>query len=98
MLVLGRKLNEAVRITTPGGETVEVTVARIDRGGVRLGFAADPAVRIDRLEVAERRAAAPAVGPRVAGARALAAMRAPAFCRRCDFPAADCRCHGGAKP
>lgn len=50
MLVIARKLGERVMI----GDAVVVKVCRIDRGVVRLGIDAPPAVRVIREELAER--------------------------------------------
>jgi sRNA-binding carbon storage regulator CsrA len=51
MLILGRRPGEKVRITTPGGEVIDVIVIdRLSGGNVRLGFEAAKDIRIDRLE------------------------------------------------
>ncbi|MBI3861869.1 MAG: carbon storage regulator [Planctomycetia bacterium] len=50
MLVLSRKLGEAVRV----GNDVEVFVVGVSRGKVKLGFRADHKIPIQRAEVAER--------------------------------------------
>ena len=55
MLVLTRKLQETVVV---GGDmsrpTLSITVIEITGGKVRLGFKADPAVHVQRLEVWQR--------------------------------------------
>lgn len=51
MLVLGRKLGEKVMLDLPSGERVTLTVVDIDRGKVRIGIAAPPAVAIYRQEL-----------------------------------------------
>lgn len=51
MLVLSRKLNEKTVIITASGERIEVVLVDIDRGKVRLGFAADRSVQIFREEL-----------------------------------------------
>ncbi len=55
MLVLTRKLQETIVV---GGDMsqpmLSITVVEIDGGKVRLGFQADPAVRVQRLEVWQR--------------------------------------------
>lgn len=53
MLVLSRRTDQAITI----GGTIIVRVLRVDRGRVRLGISAPLDVQVDRLEVAERRAA-----------------------------------------
>jgi carbon storage regulator len=50
MLVLTRRLGEAVRI----GSDVHVTVVAVDGDRVRIGIAAPPEVRILRTELLER--------------------------------------------
>ncbi|HTI50852.1 MAG TPA: carbon storage regulator [Planctomycetaceae bacterium] len=50
MLVLARKLNEALRV----GEEVRITVVEIRSGRVRLGIDAPRHVRIHREEAARR--------------------------------------------
>jgi len=47
MLVLSRKLNEAIRI----GEDITIRVVRLDRDSVRLGVSAPKDVGIHREEV-----------------------------------------------
>jgi len=63
MLVLTRKIGETIII----GENVHVTVESIERGKVRLGIVAPPAVRVDRQEIHEQRAREAAGKPRVPG-------------------------------
>ena len=50
MLILNRRLYEAVIIRTPSGETVKVTVVAASDGRLRLGFEAHPDIRINREE------------------------------------------------
>lgn len=52
MLVLTRRIGEVIVID--GG--IRVTVVGVRRGGVRVGITAPPAVRVDRAEIAARRA------------------------------------------
>ena len=47
MLVLSRKLNEAILI----GDNVEIVVVDIDRGKIRLGISAPKEVPITRTEL-----------------------------------------------
>lgn len=53
MLVLNRKIGEAIRITLPDGKIVIVTVVQIKPryGEVVLGFKADRSVPIHRSEL-----------------------------------------------
>jgi carbon storage regulator CsrA len=57
MLVLSRKTNESVVITTPSGERIEVTVIEYHSTGfapkLRLGFKAPKDVKIYRKELLE---------------------------------------------
>ena len=53
MLVLTRKQAERIVI----GEGIVVTVLRINKGRVKLGIDAEAKVRVDRGEVADRKAA-----------------------------------------
>lgn len=57
MLVLSRKQNEAVVITSPGhgGRVITITVVEIRGGRVRLGFEAADDVLIHRSEVSKQR-------------------------------------------
>ncbi len=50
MLILARKVNEAINI----GDDIVVTVLSIDGGSVKLGVEAPPAVKLLRSEVYER--------------------------------------------
>ncbi len=50
-LVLGRKENEEVRLTTPNGETIVVTIVRIQGDKVRVHVAAPRSVAILRGEL-----------------------------------------------
>ncbi len=53
MLVLTRTVGERVKIVTPSGEVIVLTIAEFrKRGHVRLLFEADRSITIDRLEVA----------------------------------------------
>lgn len=51
MLVLSRKLTEAIIITLPDGRNVEIRVVDIDYGKVRLGITAPRDVPIMRQEL-----------------------------------------------
>jgi carbon storage regulator len=55
MLVLTRKLGEAIRI----GSEVEIYVIGVSRGKVRLGLRAPKSIVVQRMEIAERTAAIP---------------------------------------
>lgn len=55
MLVLGREAQQEVVIRTPEGRTIVVTVTGFRSKKVRLGFAADSEVIIDRAEVFEQK-------------------------------------------
>jgi carbon storage regulator len=50
MLVLSRKLGERIRI----GDSIVVTVVRINGGGVRLGIEAPPELAVVREELYQR--------------------------------------------
>jgi carbon storage regulator CsrA len=50
MLILGRKLNERIRLTV-NGVTIWVEVNRIAANDVRIGIEAPPAVEIVREEL-----------------------------------------------
>jgi len=50
MLILGRKLNERIRLTV-NGVTIWVEVNRIAANDVRIGITAPPAVEIVREEL-----------------------------------------------
>jgi len=52
MLVLSRYPNEAVIIGPPDNPTARVVVVDVRGSKVRLGFAADPRVQINREEIA----------------------------------------------
>jgi carbon storage regulator CsrA len=55
MLVLSRKTSEAVVVGGPNYDCMlKVTVLEVKGGRVRLGFQADAAVLVHRLEVWER--------------------------------------------
>ncbi len=49
MLILGRKLKERVRLTTPNG--IVVSVERLGGNDCRIGIEAPPAVEIVREEL-----------------------------------------------
>lgn len=51
MLVLSRKIDEQILI----GDDIVLTVLRLDRDRVRIGFKAPPGVRIYRTEIAPER-------------------------------------------
>ncbi len=51
MLVLARKSNESIVITTPEGEIIEVYVLRVGARNVKLGIQASAATRIVRREL-----------------------------------------------
>jgi len=53
MLVLGRKKNEQIVISSPSGE-IRITLVAIRGDKVRLGFDAPKEVLIDRHELHER--------------------------------------------
>ncbi len=53
MLVLKRKLGEAIIITTQSGETVEIKVSEISEGRVKLGIDAEKSIAVLRKEVVE---------------------------------------------
>jgi len=50
MLILGRKLNERIRLTV-NGVTIWVEVNRIAANDVRIGITAPPEVAIEREEI-----------------------------------------------
>lgn len=51
MLVLSRKLSEAVVITTPNGERIRFVVVDIDRGKIRVGIEAPRTFPVHREEI-----------------------------------------------
>ena len=51
MLVLKRKLGEAIIITTQSDETVEIKVSEISEGRVKLGIDAEKSIAVLRKEV-----------------------------------------------
>jgi carbon storage regulator len=55
MLVLTRRVGEEIII---GGD-IRVTVVAVSRSTVRIGVEAPPSVRVDRLEIHQRRLGAP---------------------------------------
>lgn len=57
MLVLTRRKNQTVHITTAFGERILVSVETIQGNQVRLGFVADPSIAINRSEVLLQKAA-----------------------------------------
>ena len=61
MLILGRRPRvdeDGVTLTTPGGETITVYVVSVNDGHgtdhVKLGFVAEPGVKILRTELLDR--------------------------------------------
>lgn len=58
MLVLTRKLGEAIRI----GDDVELYVVGVSRGKVKLGFRAPRNIAVQRLEIADQTAAPAPMG------------------------------------
>jgi carbon storage regulator CsrA len=54
VLVLTRKLNEEIIVTTAEGKELTLKVVDIDRGKVRLAFVADTSIKIMRSELLER--------------------------------------------
>jgi len=54
MLVLGRGIGERIRLTTPDGIVVWVSVERLGGNDCRIGIEAPPAVEIVREEVIGR--------------------------------------------
>lgn len=53
MLVLKRKVGEAIIITTESGEKIEIKVSEISDGRVKLGLDAPKSITILRKEVVE---------------------------------------------
>ena len=51
MIVLTRKTNEAITITTPNGEKIEVAVTKINGGQVQIGVKADKTINVLRNEL-----------------------------------------------
>ncbi len=51
MLVITRKVDQAVHLYMPSGEVVRVEVVRNNRDSLRLGFTAPASVRIVRAEI-----------------------------------------------
>ena len=64
MLVLSRRRQQSVVVGGPDGSerVLKVTVLEISRGTVRLGFEAEPDLRVHRSEVWERICAGPPPG------------------------------------
>jgi sRNA-binding carbon storage regulator CsrA len=57
VLILTREKDEVVRIIVPPSaepQVIDVMACEIDKGKARLGFAADPSVKVHRLEVFHR--------------------------------------------
>lgn len=50
MLVLTRRPGERIQIRTPGGEEIWIHIFDIRINKVRIGFEADPTVKIQREE------------------------------------------------
>ena len=56
MLILGRSVGDVVSITIPPStkpQTIEIEVTLIRGGLTKLGFTADPAIKIHRREILE---------------------------------------------
>lgn len=51
MLVLSRKVGERIRILTPKGEVIWVTIVDVDRGKVRVGIEAPRDIVVHREEL-----------------------------------------------
>lgn len=51
MLVLSRKTGERIRILTPKGEVIWVTIVDVDRGKVRVGIEAPRDIVVHREEL-----------------------------------------------
>jgi carbon storage regulator CsrA len=58
MLVLTRKLQETIVITTPENRRIEIVVLRMGGNKARVGITADADVNVQRKEVETRQAAA----------------------------------------
>lgn len=56
MLILSRKKDEEVLITTPEGRTITLKIVDIRRGVCRLGVTADSTVVIARTELINKKA------------------------------------------
>ena len=54
MLVLARSIGEKIHIRTAHGETIVVSVVELRGRKIRLGFEADPSIKIHREEVADQ--------------------------------------------
>lgn len=54
MLILGRRVNQQVIITTPKGERVVVVPIKVGKNATRLGIDAPKDFTVHRLEVQER--------------------------------------------
>ncbi len=54
MLVLSRKIHEAIIITIPDGRKITLRVIDMQRGKVRIGVGADADIVVNRQEVEER--------------------------------------------
>ena len=74
MLVLSRKPSQKIIIETPEGRQIELTALSGCCDKLRLGFKADPAIRIYRLEVADRFAEPGATEPQQADGISPAAV------------------------
>ncbi len=55
MLILNRKEDQSVIITTEAGEEIEISVLEISGKYAKLGFSAPTSVGVDRKEVSERK-------------------------------------------
>lgn len=51
MLVLSRKRDESIVITTPSGDVIEICVVDLNSRKVRLGIEAPKHITVDRQEV-----------------------------------------------
>lgn len=56
-LILTRRVNETLVITTPTGEEIRMTVLGVKGNQVRIGSTANTDVTIDREEIHERKLA-----------------------------------------
>lgn len=54
MLVLSRRVEESLKITTPSGEEIEVKVIRLGKSAVSLGIIADRTISVVRSEIAQK--------------------------------------------
>lgn len=54
MLVLSRKVEESLQITTLSGEEIEVVVVKLSKSAVSIGFIADKTIKVVRSEIAQK--------------------------------------------